>query len=133
MVLGVQTELPISFYSNPDDRSSLFSTQLGKLPKRSLQFPLQPSLVYSNFLHATCLKAAELQRDYPEEIWNVGMPTDWLDLYDWFDALDIHLMGASFLIQVLRKVHEQNEVAQREMEAVIYEAATDWVGTHIYL
>ena len=124
----VATELHFEFYRLPNLYPGHFSTRFGKIAKRGLNLPLSPGVIHTDFHGDVAAKAAELQRTFPEEIWDVKAPTRWEDLLVWFDPYDVHLLGAAFLIQVLYRVFETNAATTNQMLAIIDEAAADWVG-----
>ena len=126
--LVMKTELPQIFYNLPNDFPANFSTKFGELPKRGL-LPGAPCVIHTDFKNDITVMAAQLQRDWPERIWDINKsPTHWEDLLTWFDPYDIHILGASFLLQVLYRIWEQNAAATKEMEAVIDEFAAEWVS-----
>lgn len=127
--LLVKTELHHEFYRLPNNYTANFSTNYGLLPKRGLGYPLTPTIAHTDLNKDVSKMAADLQRAWPDLIWDLNKkPNRWEDLLVWFDPYDIHLMGAKFLLQVLYTVQEQNEKAAAQIDAVIDEAAIDWVS-----
>lgn len=124
----IQTERSILFYSAPEHCASVFSTDFGKRPKRAITLPLQPPVLRSDYWGDVNHKASELQRKYPDDIWDVRYPQSDADFFNYFDAQDIHDMGPSFLLDVLWKVVTVNEVADALSRQVIDEFAADWVA-----
>ena len=123
------TWLSWEYYKRTDDYpyESIFSTRLGTLPKKQLPLPLPAGLVHSRPQAEVHTKAAELQRLYPEQIWDVVAPTDWEGLFHYFDAYDTYMLGPKFLVDVLRYVVGRNEQAQKQMVEECKRAALEWI------
>jgi len=126
-------QLPLEFYQAPDGYLCTFSTNFGALARKNLSFPLPARIVHTDFRDAIFDKAAELQRQFPDGIWNVVPPTHWNDLFHYFDPYDVYLMGPEFLIQVLRYVAECNEMANVRILKAIEDAAKEWIERHQFL
>lgn len=127
--LVLKTELPPEFYCLPNLYPANFSTKYGFLPKKGLDYPLATTIAHADFNADVSAMAAELQRAWPEQIWELSKkPNRWEDLLVWFDPYDIHILGAVFLLQVLYRIQERNEQASAGMNAIIDEAAFDWVA-----
>jgi hypothetical protein len=120
--------LPVEFYDVPDHCKAIFSTRLGTIPKRKLEVPYPYQIVHSNIKQDVEVKAHMLRGQFPGHICAVKAPTEWTDLYKYFDAYDIYLEGAEFCIQILYQIDAENQRLEPLINAEIDQYAADWVA-----
>jgi hypothetical protein len=130
----LELTLPKKFYDNiPHDAPALFSTKNGSREKRQLQSPPPPPVARSDLDHEVKRMAALLRKTLPDVASTIRNPSSWIDLYYFFDAVDLWVEGAPFLYFVLSHISRDNEIAQqvsikREQDAIIFQYAGNWVA-----
>jgi len=119
----------------PHNAPALISTNNGANPLRKLLAPRPLQVIRSNTEHDIKQMAVELRRQFPVIIRKVKKPTDWVDLYEYFDAVDIWIHDAAFLFYVLHHLGSENEQLDKEYEkeyekvelAAIEEYVAEWI------
>jgi hypothetical protein len=130
----LELTLPKKFYDNiPRDAPALFSTKNGTRQKRQLHSPPPPPVARSDLDQEVKRMAALLRRTLPDVASTIRNPRSWIDLYYFFDAVDLWVEGASFLYFVLSHISKDNEIAEqasikREQNAIIFQYAGNWVA-----
>ena len=95
--------LPHTFFTEtPPKPLAVFSTHLSTRPFRNLPKPVPPHVIRSADHDDVSRKAWSLLHTYPEVAESIFTPpAAWLDLYHYFDAMDLWTEGAGFLFHVL--------------------------------
>lgn len=120
-------ELPKAFYDLPADSRAVFSTAHGRYPKRNLPEPLPLCITRSNVALDVEKKADALWEPFYYDIYhNLRRPGSWYDLYQWFDAVDLHIEGASFCYFVLLNLFERMENHKHKTAQMIDKFAKEW-------
>lgn len=86
---------------------AIFSTDLGRRPKRGPLAPVQPCIAHGDTLRGVVDFALRLQSTYPRE-YMFFFPLCGYTIFDLWDRADIHLYSPTFLEEVLSFITQDN-------------------------
>ncbi|KAI9839710.1 MAG: hypothetical protein M1837_002057 [Sclerophora amabilis] len=118
--------------------TAMFSTDLGARAARMDPDPLDPLVLHSNPQVDRVEMASKLRRKWPVQCRDLSLP---INLTDYFDYHDIHVLGGRFLWDVLNEIHIQNVIenakppvhAQKfhpRQQSAYSDVPEDHTGTH---
>ncbi len=116
-----------AFYCNmPDDAAAVFTRTMGHVPPRQVTCP------YRTTSHWLGLKIHEyacgLRLEFGELVGQVEKPVEWMDLYKYFDAAEIYLVGAYNMWNVISLLATENEAIKPQVAKEQGTIVDNWVN-----
>jgi len=134
--MAAHPEFPLCYYDLPPHVPCVFSTCGGTRPKRVLSEPFPAIVIRSTYPTASDdlqirLRAQSLLREFPRICQQIRKtPDTWLDLYEYFDGVDLFVEGPQFLWYVIQKIIAHNHSCEVAQYSVMDEFAHQWIATH---
>lgn len=129
---SVDSQLPVGYYTHASDGKAAFSTRRGQLPFRHMQHmvPLRDIQLW-NKEEIQAASNALRQADW-EVVKALERPTEWADLYHWFDSHDLYYQGAQNLWNVIDHLCNENEVIRPIVAAQIHAEIEKWADYWVF-
>ncbi len=96
---------------------AIFSTRLGRFLPREAVEPRGPIVLRSEPEDDLDNMSARLERDFPTQCKAITLPI--VNIYEYFDHYDCHILGTGFLHKVLENINFRNFTSSRRVKELV--------------